>query len=492
MQLTSGAGGGVPRLTGTTQDISERKRAEEQIRFLAYFDGLTRLPNRTLFNERLRVLLPAVRRQKASLAVLFLDLDRFKGINDTLGHTTGDRLLQEVSERFRRCVRATDTVARPVDGIDEEENVARLGGDEFIVSVPELKRGEDAARVARRILTALEKPIRLDGHEVVVGASIGISLYPQDGEEIETLLENADVAMYKAKEAGGNRFEFYERTMTKAAFHRLSLEATLRKALERREFELYFQPQVDVRRGLVGAEALIRWQRPERGLVPPLEFIPLAEEIGLIVPIGEWVLHEACAQAKTWQSLGVGPLRVAVNLSGHQFRQRQIVEVVRGAVRASGIDPAGLDVEITESALMHDAEETVERLRALREMGVGIALDDFGTGYSALGYLKSFPITCLKIDRVFVREVTTDPGYAAITAAIIGLARGLHLTVIAEGVETGPQLALLEGQGCSLMQGYLFGRPVPAREFLQLVEKRKIHGWVDAVGGADACETGGV
>jgi diguanylate cyclase (GGDEF)-like protein/PAS domain S-box-containing protein len=480
MQLLP-AGNGIPaRLAGTTQDISERKHAEEQIRFLAYFDGLTRLPNRILFNDRLQILLPILRRQQHSLAILFLDLDRFKGINDTLGHTAGDRLLQEVSDRFRRCVRATDTIARGQEA-DRVETVARLGGDEFVVAIPELRRGEDAARVARRILDALERPIELDGHEVVVAASIGISLYPQDGDEVETLLKYADAAMYKAKESGGNRFEFYDRAMTKAAFLRLSLEGALRKALERRELELFFQPQVDVGSGkLVGAEALIRWRNPERGLISPADFIPLAEETGLIGPIGEWVLRRACAEAKTWEGFDAKPLTVAVNLSGCQFQQGQIVDVVQDAVEAAGIDPRTLDVEITESVLMRNADDTVSKLQALRDMGVGVSLDDFGTGYSALSYLKRFPITSLKIDRTFVRDVATDAGDAAITTAIIGIAQGLGLSVIAEGVENETQLSVLEKQGCTLMQGFLFGRPVPSAEFSRLLAELGTDGWVGA------------
>jgi len=455
------------------------KRIEEQIRSFAYFDGLTQLPNRTLFNERLKVLLPSARRQKQSLAVLFVDLDRFKAINDTLGHSAGDRLLREISERFRQCVRSSDTLARPLEA--DNENVARLGGDEFIVSVPELKRGEDAARVARRILAALQSAIVLDGHEVVLSASIGISLYPDDGEDVETLLRNADVAMYKAKGAGGNRYEFYERTMTQIAFQRMSLESTLRKALDRNELELHYQPQVDITDGrLVGVEALIRWNHPERGLVLPADFIPLAEETGLIVPIGEWVLRKACAQSCEWRRAGM-ELGVAVNLSAHQFRVGSVVQLVKDAIRTTSVDPSDIDVEITESALVSNTEDTVSQLHAIREMGVGIALDDFGTGYSALGYLKSFPITQIKIDRVFVREIATDLQDAAITAAIVSLARGLDIEVIAEGVETAPQLAVLERQGCRLMQGYLFGRPVPEKELRRLVHERKLDGWAASV-----------
>jgi diguanylate cyclase (GGDEF)-like protein/PAS domain S-box-containing protein len=468
--MTDASGEGVT-LAGTTQDISERKQAEEQIRFLAYYDGLSKLPNRMLFMEKLSLALESARRQNHTHAILFLDLDRFKRINDTLGHSVGDRLLQGVAERLRKCLRSSDTVARGGEPQSAADTVARLGGDEFIVSITDLNRGEDAAKVARRILDSLSEPFRLDEHEVVITASIGISVFPADGADVESLLKNADAAMYHAKDSGRNAFQFYSGSMNAAAFQRLALENSLRKALERGELMLYYQPQIDIDTGrIVGAEALIRWRHPDLGLVSPGDFIPLAEETGLILPIGEWVLRTACAQAKAWQEAGYPPLQISVNLSGRQFRQQHIVQTVEQAVRATGFDPRRLEVEITESILMHSAEETVQTLRQLKAMGLRVSVDDFGTGYSSLNYLTRFPIDTLKIDQSFVRDIATDPGDAAITAAIIAMARGLKLDVVAEGVETQDQLTYLRQRGCRLMQGYLFSRPVPAEEFVKQLD----------------------
>jgi len=466
------ASGRPTLMAGTTQDVSERKQAEDQIRFLAYYDGLSRLPNRVLFMERLSLALDSARRQGHTLAILFLDLDRFKRINDTLGHSLGDRLLQEVAERLKKCLRSSDTVARG-DPMASSDTVARLGGDEFIVSITDITRGEDAAKVARRILDALHEAFRLDAHEVVITGSIGISVFPNDGGDAETLLKNADAAMYHAKDAGRNGFQFYSGSMNAAAFQRLSLENSLRKALERGEFQLHFQPQIDVDAGTIfGAEALIRWRHPDLGLVSPAEFIPLAEETGLILPIGEWVLRQACAQARAWQDAGHGPLLIAVNLSGRQFRQQELVQTVEQALASAGLDPRHLELELTESILMRSVEETVDTLRQLKAMGLRVSVDDFGTGYSSLNYLTRFPIDTLKIDQSFVRGITTDPGDAAITAAIIAMARGLKIAVIAEGVETQDQLVYLRQRGCRLMQGYLFSRPVPAEQFELLLRDR--------------------
>ncbi len=466
------ASGRPTLMAGTTQDVSERKQAEDQIRFLAYYDGLSRLPNRVLFMERLNLALDSARRQGHTLAILFLDLDRFKRINDTLGHSVGDRLLQEVAERLKKCLRSSDTVARG-DPMASSDTVARLGGDEFIVSITDITRGEDAAKVASRILDALHEAFRLDAHEVVITGSIGISVFPNDGGDAETLLKNADAAMYHAKDAGRNGFQFYSGSMNAAAFQRLSLENSLRKALERGEFQLHFQPQIDVDAGTIfGAEALIRWRHPDLGLVSPAEFIPLAEETGLILPIGEWVLRQACAQARAWQDAGHGPLLIAVNLSGRQFRQQELVQTVEQALASAGLDPRHLELELTESILMRSVEETVDTLKQLKAMGLRVSVDDFGTGYSSLNYLTRFPIDTLKIDQSFVRGITTDPGDAAITAAIIAMARGLKIAVIAEGVETQDQLVYLRQRGCRLMQGYLFSRPVPAEQFELLLRDR--------------------
>ncbi|OLC53286.1 MAG: hypothetical protein AUH92_06260 [Acidobacteria bacterium 13_1_40CM_4_69_4] len=464
---------GTPlRLSGTTQDITERKQIEEQIRFLAYYDGLTRLPNRALFMERLGQALASAQRQSRTLAMLFLDLDRFKRINDTLGHTLGDRLLQAVSGRLKKCLRSTDTIARgdPLAGTD---SVARLGGDEFIVTITDIARGEDAAKIARRVLDSLNEPFKLEEHEVVVTGSIGISLFPHDGADVETLLKNADSAMYHAKDAGRGTYQFYSKSMNAAAFQRLALENSLRKALERGEFMLYFQPQVDVSSGTIfGAEALIRWRHPDLGMVSPADFIPLAEETGLILPMGEWVLHAAGAQGKAWQDAGFGPLIVAVNLSGRQFRQQQLVQTVEDALKATGLDPRCLELEITESILVQSVDDTLATLKRMRAMGLRVSLDDFGTGYSSLTYLKRFPIDTLKIDQSFTRDIATDAGDAAITAAIIAMSEGLKMAVIAEGVETEEQRDSLLQRGCRLMQGYLFGRPVPAEQFRLLLEKQ--------------------
>ncbi len=464
---------GTPlRLSGTTQDITERKQAEDQIRFLAYYDGLTRLPNRALFMERLNQALAAAQRQGRTLAMLFLDLDRFKRINDTLGHSFGDRLLQAVSERLKKCLRSTDTIARG-DPLTSADSVARLGGDEFIVTITDIARGEDAAKIAARVLDSLNEPFKLEEHEVVVTGSIGISLFPHDGADGETLLKNADSAMYHAKDAGRGTYQFYSKSMNAAAFQRLALENALRKALEREEFMLYYQPQFDVSSGTIfGVEALIRWKHPDLGMVSPADFIPLAEETGLILPMGEWVLRAAGAQGRAWRDAGFGPLIVAVNLSGRQFRQQQLVQTVEEALKATGFDPHCLELEITESILVQSVDDTLATLKRVRAMGVRVSVDDFGTGYSSLTYLKRFPIDTLKIDQSFTRDIATDAGDAAITAAIIAMSQGLKMAVIAEGVETEEQRDCLLQRGCRLMQGYLFGRPVPADQFRLLLEKQ--------------------
>jgi len=460
------------RLEGTTQDITERKKIEDQILFLAYYDGLTRLPNRALFMERLNQSLANAQRQGRTLAMLFLDLDRFKRINDTLGHSVGDRLLQAVSERLKKCLRSTDTIARG-DPLAQSDSVARLGGDEFIVTISDIARGEDAARIARRIIESMAEPFKLEEHEVFVTGSIGISLFPHDGADVETLLKNADSAMYHAKDAGRGNYQFYNKSMNASAFQRLALENAMRKALERGEFMLYYQPQVDLDTGTIfGAEALIRWKHPDLGMVSPADFIPLAEETGLILPIGEWVVRTAAAQGKAWQDAGHGPLIVAVNLSGRQFRQQQLVHTVEDALKATGFDPKCLELEITESILVQSVEETINSLKNLRKMGPRISVDDFGTGYSSLTYLKRFPIDTLKIDQSFTRDIGTDPGDAAITAAIIAMAEGLKMAVIAEGVETEEQRDCLLARRCRLMQGYLFSKPLPAEQFKALLEKQ--------------------
>jgi diguanylate cyclase (GGDEF)-like protein/PAS domain S-box-containing protein len=450
-------------MAGTVQDVTDRKLSEEQIRFLAYYDGLTRMPNRLLFTERLEASLNAARRQKRTLALLYLDLDRFKQINDSLGHSAGDKVLKEVSQRLGKCLRESDTIARGGPARTEGDTVARLGGDEFIVCIPDIHRGEDAAKVARRVLESLKSPIVLDQGEVFAAGSIGISLYPHDGEDVETLLKNADAAVSHAKDCGRGNYQFYDESMNAKALQRLSMENSLRKALERDEMLLHFQPQVDMATGRIfGIEALVRWQNPELGMVYPGAFIPLAEETGLIQSIGEWVLRSACAQLKAWHQMGHHSLRMAVNLSGRQFRRQELLRIVKEAARDVGLDPRSLELEITETIMLQDLEENVRTLQDLKAMGLRISLDDFGTGYSSLSYLKRFPIDTLKIDRSFVQDIATNPEDGAITSAIIAMAKGLHIAPMAEGVEKPEQRAYLYRQGCRLMQGFLFGKPMPA------------------------------
>jgi diguanylate cyclase (GGDEF)-like protein/PAS domain S-box-containing protein len=464
---------GVSRwMMGTVQDITERKQAEEQIRFLAYYDSLTSLPNRLLLKEHLNYTLKQAQRHDHMVAVLFLDLDRFKRINDTLSHSVGDSLLQGVAERLVQCVRKSDIIARHAS--DEVTNLAHFGGDEFTLLLPKIIHVEDAARVARRLLRTLSDPFMLDTHEVVITTSIGISVYPADGQDVDSLLKNADTAMYHAKDMGGNCYQFYSQSMNAKAFERLTLEHNLRKALENEEFLLYYQPQLDLHTDkIVGVEALIRWQHPEMGIISPAEFIPLAEETGLILPLGTWVLRTACAQSKVWQKVGLGSLRVGVNLSALQFRQQDLLETISQVLRDTGVDPQYLELELTESTIMRQAKETITTLQALKAMGIRIAIDDFGTGYSSLGYLKRFPIDTLKIDRSFVKDIPTNADDTAITTAIIAMAHTLKLSVVAEGVETTDQLAFLQTQHCDEIQGYLLSKPVPAKMIPQLLEQPK-------------------
>jgi len=450
-------------------DITSRKEAEERIRFLAYFDNLTDLPNRTQFNEQLERTLHEARVTNRKLVMFFLDLDRFKRINDTLGHAAGDQLLQAVAERIRNCVRHCDFLTRT--GGETQSIIARLGGDEFIVVLSDIVRAEDSAIIARRILDVLAEPFGIDNHEVFVSASVGISMYPRDGHDAQALLKNADIAMYHAKDAGRNNYQFYQPSMNAATMERLALESDLRKALERGELELYYQPQVNYRTSkVIGSEALLRWRHPVRGLLLPADFVNLAEEAGLLAPIGEWVLRTACQQTCAWQQSGYGPMHIAVNLSERQFRQNNMIEVVAKALNESGLPPRSLDLELTESIIMENSKETLATLYELKSMGVKISVDDFGTGYSSLGYLKRFPVDLIKIDHTFVRDLATSADDAAITTAIIAMARSLKLEVLAEGVETPAQAEFLLDRGCNLMQGYMFGRPLPAQKFERLLK----------------------
>jgi PAS domain S-box-containing protein len=482
-EVSFDAGGRALGMRGTIQDVTERRLAEQKIHSLAYYDSLTGLPNRVMFRDQLERSIALCAREGTQLAVMFLDLDKFKRINDTLGHSVGDQLLAAAAKRIIRSVRSSEMVSRDGsevsvadDAPDGEEaiplNVARLGGDEFTLYLAGVGEPQNAARVARRILRELARPFMLGQHEIFVSGSIGIAVCPDDGKDVEALLGNADVAMYHAKEQGRNNYQFYSRPMNAEAFQKLSLEGHLRKALERDEFVLYYQPVVCVASGaVVGAEALIRWQHPDMGLVSPVEFIPLAEETGLIVPIGEWVLREACSQAATWQHIGMRPMKVSVNLSGVDFRHRAMPQKVARALESSGLDPSCLKLELTESVLMRDIETTLLILKQLNDLGVQLSIDDFGTGYSSFSYLRRFPLHTLKIDRSFVRDIPGHQDVAAITKAIIAMGHSLKLNVIAEGVEIQPQLEYLQELGCDEYQGYLFSAAIPSAQFEDLLAR---------------------
>jgi diguanylate cyclase (GGDEF)-like protein/PAS domain S-box-containing protein len=438
-------------LEGTLIDITDRKRVQEQMEYQAYHDALTGLPNRLLFRDRITVALAHAKRHSRVAAVMFLDLDQFKLVNDTLGHTVGDRLLQVIGNRLVGCVRAEDTVAR-------------MGGDEFTILLADLSDRRGAATVAQKVLEATRQPIVIDEHELYVTTSIGIAIFPDDGDDAESVLKNADRAMYRAKEVGRDNYQYATPARFDAADGRLALERKLRHALERDEFVLHYQPMVEIATGrVVGAEALVRWQDPELGLIPPEEFIPIAEETQLIVPLGAWVLRTAITQMKAWHDAGHAWLRVAVNLSPRQFQDRELVTIVERVLADTGFPAQFLDVEITESTAMQNAELSLSILNRLKEMGIRISIDDFGTGYSSLSYLKRFPIDTVKIDQDFVRDLTTDD--AAIISAVISMARALNLRVIAEGVETEEQLAFLRREQCAEMQGFLYSQPLPAAEF---------------------------
>lgn len=450
---------GVSHYLAMFSDISERKRAEETINFLAHHDPLTNLPNRFTLQARLQQALSDARRHETQVAVMFIDLDRFKVINDTLGHHVGDLLLIEVAKRVSGAVRETDTVAR-------------LGGDEFVVVLSGVTRAADAMQVALKINRLVAKPFWVADQELHTEASIGISLFPDDGDDVDALMKNADTAMYYAKAQGRGNFQFYAAEMNQSAVERLTLENRLRQALAKNEFELYYQPQVSLASGrIIGFEALIRWNHAEQGMISPGVFIPMAEDTGLILSIGEWVMRTACTEAQRWQEQGLQPLRVAVNLSVRQFRQKDLLQQVAGALAISGLDPALLELEITESAVMESPEKAIELLKNFRSMGVSLAVDDFGTGYSSLSYLKLFPINRLKIDRSFVSDIGVDPNDTAISTATIALAHTLGLEVIAEGIENSTQLNYLRAEGCNEGQGYLFNRPMPAEEVLPFVRE---------------------
>jgi diguanylate cyclase (GGDEF)-like protein/PAS domain S-box-containing protein len=444
--------GGPPVVDGSLIDINDRKLAEQQRWHQANHDALTDLPNRVLFNDRLSLAILHAQRRRQSLAVMFLDLDQFKRVNDTLGHSAGDELLVKVADRLRRCIRQDDTVAR-------------VGGDEFLLLLNGIEREADAASMARKILAVLAEPFLIQKRELYVEASIGIGMYPADGPDAETLVTNVDTAMYRAKETGRNSFQFFTRKMQEQSQERAALESGLRRALPRGEFVLHYQPIYRLRdRSVVGVEALVRWRHPEKGVLSPRDFIPLAEDVGLIARVGEWVLRRACEQMRAWQRSGAGLLRVSVNVSPRQFQQRDFAANVRRIVNEIGLDPSFLDLEITESIAMHDVAHTGRILAELADLGIQISMDDFGTGHSSLNYLKHFPIRRLKIDQSFVAGMTTHDKDHAIVATVISIARNLGLAVTAEGVETEEQAALLASLACEDVQGYLFAHPAPAEE----------------------------
>lgn len=450
---------GQPALVGTVLDISAQKAAERRIRELADYDVLTGLPNRRLLRDRFAQLLAAAEREQSEIALVFLDLDHFKRVNDSLGHSLGDELLCQVALRLDAAVRRVDTLAR-------------LGGDEFILALP-ATHTSGAADVARRLLEAFIQPFEVGGHELTITPSLGISLYPRDGLDLETLLKNADTAMYKAKEQGRNAFQFYDSAMNTATLERLLMESNLRRAVSQQEFVLHYQPLVSLESGLIiGVEALIRWQHPDLGLIMPDRFIHVAEETGLINSIGDWVLCEACRQAQAWCDAGLPALTMAVNVAPVQFRQSGFVAVVAGALAASGLEAGQLELEVTERTVMHDADINLGTLSALHRMGVELSLDDFGTGYSSLAYLKRFPVGKLKIDRSFISDLETDADDRAIASTIVSMGRNLRLTVLAEGVETVEQLSLLRKMGCDMAQGYLFSRPLPAEQVTDLLRRQ--------------------
>ncbi len=428
----------------------DRKRAEVTIERQAHYDLLTNLPNRTTFRDRLTVALAQASRNRKMLAVLFVDLDRFKTIVDTLGHSAGDQVLRGVAERLQAT-------------LEDGDSLARMGGDEFVILLPQINRADRAVRAAQRVLEAIKPPFHFGTNELHLTMSIGITLYPYDGEDADTLLRNADTALYRAKEQGRNNYQLYTPAMNSRAFERLALENSLRKAVERREFLLHYQPQMNVMNStIVGTEALVRWQHPDLGVVFPDEFISIAEEIGLITQLGEWVMRTACAQNKEWQKKGLPPMTMAVNISARQFQNQGLLDTVARILKETGLEAKWLELEITEGVAMQNADYTNVVLRQLKDMGVKVALDDFGTGYSSLSYLKKFPIQTLKIDQSFIREMTTDASAVAIVNTVIVLAHSLKMNVVAEGVETQEQENLLREHHCETIQGYHLSSPQPA------------------------------
>lgn len=447
------------------RDVTEQKRTEQRLAYLANYDHLTGLPNRVLFRDRLTGAMQRAHRAEHLVALLYLDLDRFKQVNDTLGHQFGDALLRQVTERLQQCVRSSDTLAPTLPDENFDATVSRLGGDEFTIVLEDIKHIDEISRVAQRILSTLSVPYDLNGRSVFVGASIGITVYPFDDLDLDNLIRNADIAMYRAKALGRNNFQFYTDDLNANAEERLLLETELRQALEREEFQLFYQAKLDLCSNRVtGVEALLRWNSPRLGLVAPDAFIPFLEDTGLIVPVGAWVIRTACAQAATWNRQGTH-LSVAVNLSARQFCDGSLTETIESALHESGLPENQLEVEVTESLLMEDSASSQATLTKIKQMGIHISVDDFGTGYSSLAYLKRFPLDTLKIDRSFVRDLGIDPDDTAIVNAVIALAHSLRLRVVAEGVETVEQLEFLRDAQCEYAQGYHINRPMPTAAF---------------------------
>ena len=460
-----------------SHNITELKKSQEKLKTLAYYDSLTSLPNRPLFMDRLGQEIKYAQRNRKTIAVFFLDLDEFKKINDTFGHSAGDSLLVSVGNRLKDCLRYSDTIGRSSgvirrDQASTPEQFSRIGGDEFTLIIPNFSDKKFIATVAEKILSLFKQPFQVAGREIFISTSIGIALYPDNGDTVETLIKNADTAMYRAKEAGKNTFEYYSSTMNSKAKERIKLESEMRHAIDNQEFLLYYQPQYDIGTGqLVGMEALIRWKSKKMGLVSPGDFIPLAEETGLIVPIGEWVVQSACRQGKIWYDQGHRNLHLGVNLSPRQFFDPHLVGKIRSVLETTQFDPHFLEIEITETAVMQDNHRSVQVLNALKEMGIKISLDDFGTGYSSLAHLKIVEIDTLKIDQTFILNANLEGRDGAIISAIIDMGHRLQIKVVAEGVETEESLQYLKKKNCHVAQGYLFSPPLPVDEFQKLLEE---------------------
>lgn len=449
--------GRVEKYIGIFIDISKQKAAENQLHYLAYYDKLSDLPNRELFHDRLNLAIARAKRNKTEIAVLFIDIDHFKYINDTFGHDKGDLLLRKVAATLKSCIRENDTLAR-------------LGGDEFTIIIEDFNQHDDVEITARRILDSFKNPLSLNNQDLYISVSIGVSFFPKDANSRATLIKHADTAMYSAKNNGRKCLQYFHKTMESYSIKRIELEKQLRQALENQEFQLFFQPQINIKTGrLVGAEALIRWLHPEKGLLSPKDFISIAEDTGMIIPIGEWVLKQAWTECQRWHAAG-WQIRVGVNLSSLQFDQSSIGQLLSEVIESADLDAGFLDVELTETLAMRQVNDTLEAMGTLKNLGIQLSIDDFGTGYSSLGYLKRFPIDHLKIDRCFVGDITSDPNDAAIVIAIIAMAHCMGLTVIAEGVETAEQLAFLTQHGCDEIQGYLIGKPMPGDSFIAFLQ----------------------